>query len=133
MDKPELNPLIRGVRFSDEDIDHATTMAIAYFNEANPPTGIEYKVEDFPFKYALLCGVVGHLLRGAAVNEASNNLDYSLDGVSVNDKNKAEIFSRLGAQYWEEFKERTQSLKVNINVGQAFGSSRSEFANARYR
>lgn len=126
MDKPELNPLIRGVRFSDEDIDEAIVMAIAYFNETNPPTGVSYKVETFPFRYCLMCGVVGHLLRGSAVNEASNNLTYSLDGVQVNDKDKGEIFAKLGQQFWDEFKERVQTIKVNQNVSQAFGSASSE-------
>ncbi len=126
MDKPELNPLLRGVRFSDEDIDEAIVTVVSYFNEANPPTGASYTVENFPFRYASMVGTVGHLLRGAAINEASNNLTYSLDGTQVNDKDKAEIFTRLGNEFWTEFKERVQTIKTNQNVSQAFGSNGSE-------
>lgn len=126
MDKPELNPLLRGVRFSDEEIDEAMVNVVAYFNEANPPTGITFTVETFPFRYAFLVGTVGHLLRGASVNQASNQLNYALDGVAVNDNDKAEIFMKLGNEFWSEFKDRVTQIKMNQNIANAFGHSYSE-------
>lgn len=127
MDKPELNPLLRGVRFNAEEIDAALIHCVDYFNIASPPTTAQYTIESFPFRYIMLAGVAGHLLRGAAVNEASNQLTYSLDGIQVSDKDKAEIFTRLGVQFWEEFKEMVRDIKLNQNIAAAFGSTCSEY------
>jgi hypothetical protein len=126
MDKPELNTLLRGVRFSPEEIEAAIVHCIDWFNQASPPTSASYTVETFPFRITLISGVTGHLLKGAAVHEASNNLTYSLDGLQVNDKDKAEIFTRLGLQFWEEFKESVLNIKLNQNIAAAFGSKFSE-------
>lgn len=126
MDKPELNPLIRGVRWSPEEIDHATVMVVSYFNET-PPQIVNYTVETFPYPFTLLTGIAGYLLKSAAINEASNNLQYNLDGVSVNDKDKSDIFMKLGSQYWGEFQNAIQGQKISLNVSAAFGGSASEY------
>ena len=126
MDKPELNPLLRGVRWSPEEIDAALVHTVSMFNESPPNTGTYYTIEGFPWRYTLLLGAAGHLLRSASINEASNNLAYQLDGVSVNDKDKAEIFLKLGNQYWQEFKDQVTALKVQENLSMAFGSMESE-------
>ena len=84
MDKKELNPLLRGVRFSTEDIDQAVNMCVAYYNETPPLIG-SLTPATFPFIFTLLLGVSGHLLRSAAINEASNELQYAADGVTVQD------------------------------------------------
>lgn len=127
MDKAELNPLLQGVRWSTEDIDRACIMVIDAFNMQAPSVSPLYSVEDFPHRYLLLMGVCGYLLRSAAINEASNQLDYNTEGVSVQDRNKAPIFTQLGNQYWEEFREQTQSLKLRLNVSACYGSMRSDF------
>lgn len=126
MDKPELNPLIRGVRWSPEEIDHALVMCVSYYNES-PPQVDTYTAESFPYQYTLLLGVAGYLLKSAAVNEAVNNLQYNLDSVSVNDKDKSDIFLKLGSQYWSEFQTAIQNMKVAKNVSAAFGSVTSEY------
>lgn len=125
MDKPELNPLLRGVRWSPEEIDASIVHVISYYNES-PPLIESFTAETFPWRFTLLLGIAGHLLRSAAINEASNNLTYQVDNVSVNDKDKAEIFSKLGGQYWEDFKTQVQNIKVSRNIAAAFGSLSSE-------
>ncbi len=125
MDKPELNTLIRGVRWSPEEIDAAIAYAVSYYNESPPFIG-GYTVETFPWKHTLLLGTAGHLLRSASINEASNNLAYSADNITVNDKDKADIFLRLGTQYWDEFKTNIQNMKVAQNIASCYGSSVSE-------
>lgn len=131
MDKPELNPLLRGVRWTPEEIEAAMFYAVSFFNESMPAT-VAYTIESFPFKFALLSGTVGHLLRSAAINEASNNITYSLDGVQVNDKDKAAIFTQMGNQYWDEFKLAVKEIKISQNVSAAFGSRGSEFMRIAY-
>jgi len=125
MDKAELNTLLRGVRWSSEEIDSAIVMTISYYNES-PPLIDSYSAETFPYRYALLMGVTGYLLKSAAINEASNNLTYNIDGVTVNDKDKSDIFLRMGQQYWEEYKGMVQNFKVTKNIGAAFGGVSSE-------
>lgn len=127
MDKPELNTLLRGVKFNSQEIEEAIINVIDTFNMMAPPTGFYYSVESFPFRSLLLTGVTGHLLRGAAVNEAINQLDYSADGVTVQDKNKAGLFTELGNNFWTEFKAMASQVKLNQNVSAAFGSSGSEY------
>ena len=126
MDKPELNPLLRGVRWSPEEIDAAVVHAVSFYNES-PPLIDSFTVETFPWRYTLLLGVVGHLLRSASINEASNNIAYSLDNVSVNDKDKADIFLRMGNGYWDEFKSSVMNIKVSKNISLAFGDIPSEY------
>lgn len=127
-DLPEFNTLIRGVAVLDKNIDSAMIHAIDYFNSSSPPiSGASQVIEQFNYRYALLIGTVGHLFRGKAFNQAVNELTYSLDGVQVADKNKAEIFTKLGNQYWEEYKQLVQDIKVNINISRAYGCQPSEW------
>jgi hypothetical protein len=125
MDKKELNPLLRGVRWSTEDIDAAVNRCIDYYNET-PPFINPQTANTFPYKFTLLAGVSGHLLRSASINEASNQLQYSADGVTVLDKDKAEIFAKIGGMFWDEFKEKVTNIKVAQNVAAAFGTNPSE-------
>lgn len=128
MDKPELNPLLQGVRFSSEDMDEAIINVVDYYNVILPQTGRNYTVESFPSRYLLLIGVSGHLLRGAAINEASNNLTYSAEGTSINDKDKAQVFTELGNNFWQEFKTLAKDLKTAEAVNQLYGSFGSEYS-----
>ena len=125
MDKPELNPLIRGVKWDAQDIDQAMQRVVDYFNET-APFSIVLNTRYFPYRYTLLIGVAGHLLRSASISDAVNQLDYSADGVSIQDRNKADIFMRIGNMFWEEFKEKVLMIKVEQNMNNCFGSSPSE-------
>lgn len=127
MDKPELNPLISGVKWDSKDIDRAIVTAIDYYNNSPPFIGRGYTVENFPYRYALLIGVTGLLLRGAAVNQAINQLDYAVDGVHVNDYDKAQLFMSLGNAFWEEYKQMVTSIKIGTNISNAFGRVGSEY------
>ncbi len=127
LDKPEANTLIDGVRWTDEDIDKAVLDVIDAYNCLPPPVGFVASVEQFPFRYLLLLGVSGHLLRGAAVSEASNQLSYSAEGVQVADRDRAQIFTELGNGFWREFLEMTKSIKVSQNVNQLLGGKGSEY------
>lgn len=126
MDKPELNTLFDGVRWSDKDIDRATELVVDAFNSW-PPVIESYTVETFPFRYLLLMGVAGHLLRSAALGEASNALNYSAAGVTVADRDKAAIFADLGNTYWRELQTGAQQIKVAGNVNSMLGHVGSEF------
>lgn len=127
MDRPEQNSLLRGVRWSPEEIEAAQIMVVSYFNESPPSISTSYTVESFPFSYAMLTGCAGHLLKSAAINQASNQLTYQLDGVQVADNDKADIFSRMGQQFWDEFKLMVTATKMQRNVADCFGAMGSEW------
>lgn len=132
MDKAELNPLILGIRWAPEMIEAAMINTVDYFNMLNPPTGIMYTVEEFPFRYLLLTGAAGYLLKSAAINEAANQLTYSADGIQISDKDKAQIFVSLGKELWDEFKELAANIKINQNVASVYGTKHSEYIYRRH-
>jgi len=127
MDKPELNTLIAGQRWSSEDIEQAELFVVDYFNIMNPPTMPGWTLESFPYRALLLIGTAAHLLKSAAINEASNQFSYSADGVQVNDKDKAQVFTAMGEAYWTEFKQLAQGIKINFNIAGCFGTQHSEY------
>jgi len=127
LDKAELNPLLLGVRFTTDMIERAMVNMVDSFNLMNPPTNIHYTVENFPFRSVLLLGTSAYLLRSAAINEANNELSYSANGVTVNDKDKAQTFLGISGQLMGEFKEMAQNLKLNQNISQVYGVKFSEY------
>ena len=126
-DREELNTLLLGIRFSPEMIEQAMINTVDYYNLMNPPTGVMYSLETFPYRSLLLLGTAAYLLRSGAINEAANQLSYSADGVQVNDKDKAQIFMSLGQAMQQDFKELGQQIKMNQNISQIYGVKHSEY------
>jgi hypothetical protein len=127
MDRPELNTLVENVRFTPEDIEQACINVVDYFNILPPPNNFGYTVETFPFRSLLAIGVWGWLLRGAAIGEASNQLDYAVENVQINDRAKAELFTNLGNTFWMEFKELAQGIKLTQSLNKVYGVKHSEY------
>lgn len=126
-DKPQYNSLLDGVRWSDEMINEAVLYTVSYYNESNPPT-TPWSVEAFPYFYTLLTGVAGYLLKSASIQQASSHLTYQGDAMTVDDNDKAEIFAKLGADFWAEFTKLAFDQKTNFNLASAYGSVSSEWA-----
>ena len=133
MDRPELNTLVDNIRFTPEDIEQACYNVVDYFNILPPPNNAAYTVETFPSRALLAIGVWGWLLRGAAIGEASNAMAYSADGVQVNDRDKAEVFTALGSQLWAEFKELASGIKLTQSLNKVYGVKKSEYSWLRRR
>lgn len=128
MDKPELNTLLDGVRWSSEEIGDAMINAVDLYNYSPPVMRTDLQtVESFPYRYILLLLVSSHLLKSAAIQQANNQLAYSADGLSVDDNNKSQIFLGLAQQFSAEAKEAIQQIKVSKNVMLAYGRRGSEF------
>jgi len=126
-DRAELNTLILGVRFTPEMIEQAMINTVDYYNLMNPPIGVMYTVENFPYRSLLLLGTASYLLRSGAINEAANSLSYAADGIQVNDKDKAQIFSSIADDLKRDFKELGQQVKMNQNISQIYGVKHSEY------
>ena len=126
-DRVELNPLLLGIRFTPEMIEQAMLNTVDYYNLMNPPLGIMYSIENFPYRSLLLLGTAAYLLRSGAINEAANQLSYSADGIQVNDKDKSQIFMSLSENLQKDFKELGQQIKMNQNIAQIYGVKHSEY------
>ena len=126
-DRAELNPLLLGIRFTPEMIEQAMLNTVDYYNLMNPPLGVMYSIENFPYRSLLLLGTAAYLLRSGAINEAANQLSYSADGIQVNDKDKSQIFMSLSENLQKDFKELGQQIKMNHNIAQIYGVKHSEY------
>lgn len=126
-DREELNTLLLGIRFTPEMIEQAMINTVDYYNLMNPPLGIMYSLEDFPYRSLLLLGTASYLLRSGAINEAANQLTYAADGVQVNDKDKAQVFMSLAKDMQQDFKELGQQIKMNQNIASVYGVKHSEY------
>lgn len=126
-DRSELNPLLLGIRFTPEMIEQAMLNTVDYFNLMNPPLGMMFSLESFPYRSLLLLGTASYLLRSGAINEAANSLSYAADGVQVNDKDKSQIFMSLSQALQQDFKELGQQIKMNHNIAQIYGVKHSEY------
>jgi|LauGreDrversion4_2_1035121.scaffolds.fasta_scaffold05142_7 hypothetical protein len=130
-DREELNTLLLGIRFTPEMIEQAMINTVDYYNLMNPPTGVMYSLEQFPYRSLLLLGTAAYLLRSGAINEAANQLTYAADGIQVNDKDKAQVFMSLAMSMQQEFKELGQQIKMNQNISQIYGVKHSEYVYRR--
>lgn len=130
-DREELNTLLLGIRFTPEMIEQAMINTVDYYNLMNPPTGVMYSLEQFPYRSLLLLGTAAYLLRSGAINEAANQLTYAADGIQVNDKDKAQIFMSLSVSLQQDFKELGQQIKMNQNIAQIYGVKHSEYVYRR--
>lgn len=127
MDKPELNTLVDGVKFGPEEIEQAQLYVVDYYNMLPPPIDTVFSIEDFPSRALMLLGVWGHLLRGASIGETQNELEYSADGIAVNDRSHGQAFMNLGNTFWQEFLDIAKQIKITRNIARAFGSVGSEY------
>jgi hypothetical protein len=127
MDKPELNTLVPGVRWTEEMLSQAAINVVDYINVTSPSIGTVFTVETFPSRYILLTGMAGYLLKSASINQASNEFNYTAEGMTVQDHDKSEIFAKLGAEFWDEFKELVRNKKIQMNVNRAYGTVHSEY------
>ena len=129
MDRPELNTLVDGVRWDEKDVEQAMITCCDIYNSTTPIMLMDqYRVENFPYRYIMTIFCAGHLLRSAAINQASNQLTYSADGVTVDDNNKAQLFGAMSQELLGEAKDMMKQIKISKNVMGAYGGKASEYA-----
>jgi len=124
MDRKELNPLLKGIRWTDAEINAACARFVDYANET-PPYSMSFSPTSIP-RYTLLVAAAGQLLRSASIQQASNEFQYSASDVTIQDNSKSEIFMRIGQQLWEEAKERINLIKMAQNISNCYGTTYSE-------
>lgn len=117
---PSKNVLLDALEFTPEQIRAALTHAVDYWNEVPPDIGYCDYV-NFPYRYHLLRGVCGHLLRTAAVLMARNAMDVQITGGTINDNTKRTAYLEMGERAWGEYREFVARKKLEISQSQAWG------------
>ena len=128
---PAFNTLLLDLEFSDTEIAFAIMRCVDHWN-ATPPFVMSYTAATFPWREPWRLGTVGYLLRGAAFQQARNNLSYSAGGVSINDSDMAPVYGKQADQMIEEFNEFCLSKKYEINASYFYGTVNSRGFGSRY-
>lgn len=114
--------------FDTAEIAACIERPIHYFNEAPPPINQRFNTSNFPSRYFYLEAIVGCLYQMAAIHYMRTHLPYQQQqGLSIDDKNKAEQYAAEGKQRWEEWKNWVRHKKVQINAAAAFQSMGSPY------
>lgn len=122
------NFLLDDVDFEDALMDLAITLTVDRYNTTDPFIDIQFTVETFPYRYELLLGIAGQLLRSKAINMRRNQLNYtSAAGTAVDDKQSADLYMQMAEKMLAEFDTRIRKLKTNDNINQGYGFQGSSY------
>ena len=102
---------------------------IAEFNESPPPLDQQYNTSTFPYRYNWLKASQAYMLQIAAFWYMRVHLPYQAGGLSIDDKNKADIYWRTSQQLMQEWKQWMQFTKVRANAEGAYQSMGSSYGN----
>lgn len=129
-DDPVLNELLEGKESSDGQMKQAILDSIEDWNTTQPPlTAIT--VENHPSPRLMIRGAAVEILDSAAIYYARNQLPYSDGGISVDDKNKMQLFHAKIAALSDGprgYEAKKVALKKTLNIAAGFGSIPSEYS-----
>ena len=130
---PSESFLLDNLAFGDEEIAHAMTLPIQYWNEIPPPIGT-HTTTTFPYRYHWLMATAGYLFLAAAEQQRRNNLQYASGGVQVNDQNREPNYEQAAMRRLDEYRDFVKRKKSEINMdlcwggtGSAYGSNYSQY------
>lgn len=126
-DDPSVNYLLTGEEFDDARILQAKTMTIDQFNVMTPISN--YDENSFPSRVIMLMGILYHLYNGEAAKTARNQMSYSDAGLQIPIEERFELYSRLAAQYGDQFLNTAKQYKIQLNIESGWGSVPSDYHN----
>lgn len=123
----EQNILFDSLKFSDDQVVWAIRRPIDEFNSTGQPE-TAYTPTTFPGQWRShwVTGAAGYLMRVASIGDDRDGLTYSAGGVQINDKDVSFVL-KMSQQLIEEWRAWVRSKKVEINVGQAWGTQGSDY------
>jgi len=133
-DYPEHNRLLNQAEFDPEMIRKGIENSISIFNTIPPPimTMDPKRPEDFPYKDLLLIGTTSYLLLGMGLARYRNKMNWSTDGVTIDDQAMADVYLQMGNSMKQEFKDGVKQNKVAENYARGWGSTRSDYSSLVY-
>lgn len=120
-DTPESNRVLRKVEFNSERIQQAINYVVSDWNET-PPLVANYTVDTFPYKTALLYGVVSFLLKSESISQERNHLGYQSGGLSIDDSNHSGAYTQLANYFEQQYKNQIERLKKVENWNLAYST-----------
>ena len=118
---PADNFLLDRVEFSDTEIAYAIRDPIDMWNDTPPPLSPRYTVNNFPYRYYWADAAVGTLLSIAGHNYERNRLQYAAGNLSVDDKDKAEYYTKTGRAMINDYRVWMLNTKKALNMTLAYG------------
>ena len=130
---PSENSLLERIDFPDAEIAAAIVRAIRRWNEL-PPRLIRYTFDsrNFPYKNELMQGIAGFLFIAAAESYRRNFLPYNTGGISIQDKNKFNLYEQIGRLNLNEYTQWAKMKKVELNRQQAMVHLLSPYSRALF-
>lgn len=115
---PSANLLLDDFEWTPEELRSAMTLAVDKWNDTPPPV-VNYSIDNFPWRYALLIMTCANLLRMAGYRYQRNDLTYNVPGGAINDQNKAPAYFSAGDKLAQEFDEwmRLKKSEIQNSIG----------------
>ena len=100
---------------------------IREFNEAPPPLTVQFNTKTFPYRDNWTRGAAGYMLRLAADWYRRVHLPYQAGNLSIDDKNKFQIYDERGKELIEEWRKWMTWKKIELNCNAAYQSAGSDY------
>jgi hypothetical protein len=123
---PSQNVLLGAFEFGDSEIAYCMRWPINEFNETNQPK-TSFNGRNFPYHWHWLRAACGYLLEIAATGYARDHLPYSAGGISIDDKNKYDIYLKLSDRLLREWRNFVVSQKMQLNIEGGYGTLKSSY------
>lgn len=124
---PAENMLLDDLEFSDEQILLAIAKPIQTWNETPPPLRM-LTTRTWPWRGALVDGILAELYMMAAAHYRRNRLQTSAAGVDSDVRNKEREYMAAAQFYGDKFKEWLRDKKVSINIKLFNGQAVSDYS-----
>jgi len=115
------NELIDNYDYDVAEISYATARTVKYWNELPPPVAF-YTTSKFPFRNIWFTGIQLFLFEMIEEHYRRNYFPYSLGGMSIDDKNKFQIYNAAFQDRFKRFRADVMAQKIRINTELATGS-----------
>jgi hypothetical protein len=125
---PEDNLWLGVQEFDLAELAACIERPIHYFNESPPPIYQIFSTANFPARHHYLEAIIGCLYQMASLHYARVHLPYQQQqGLTVDDKKKAEQYAAIGKEKWEEWKNWVRHKKIQFNATASFQSIGSPY------
>ncbi len=122
--------LLDNVEFDDAEIADAIVQTVAWWNESQPPIKQTFNTANYPYPFEAMNGIIGKLYQAVAYYYFREDLTYTVDGVTVADKNKGPTYAKIGEQLWGQYVTWVKRKKASINIDGGFGTIASPYGYA---
>ena len=122
---PGDNFLLDDLEWTDNEIMFAIRRPIDYWNDMPPDvsqfTAGAYSPARFPYRYYWMEGIVGELLRMAALNLTRNRMPVQAGGIQTDDKIRADAYLKISEEFLQRYREWVVQKKYEINIHNCWG------------